>query len=233
MIDYFYKPIELETENILFTSDLHLGHKKEFLYGKRGFDNIEDHDRFVVEKWNECADNETVGFSLGDILFGYDGHSRLLSVLEHLNFKTLYMMSGNHHAGFKQLIQETYDQTGSNVLDLGHKEVIFVPNYLELIVKGDKERSREVFVLSHYPILSYNGQAKSIIHLFGHVHRSLGNSEIGSSYELKGKVLEVTVENQLRINGGKPFSFDDIIKIMGQRESVSYDHHDKHTSAPI
>ena len=37
---------------VWFTSDLHLGHNKPFLYEPRGFKNIQEHDNAIIENWN-------------------------------------------------------------------------------------------------------------------------------------------------------------------------------------
>lgn len=37
---------------IFVTSDLHIGHNKEFLYKPRGFSSIEEHDKALIENWN-------------------------------------------------------------------------------------------------------------------------------------------------------------------------------------
>ena len=41
---------------IWFTSDLHFGHDREFLWGPRGFENIQEHDAVIFEKWNSVVD---------------------------------------------------------------------------------------------------------------------------------------------------------------------------------
>ena len=35
---------------IYFTSDLHFNHNKDFIYQARGFENIEEHNKTIVEK---------------------------------------------------------------------------------------------------------------------------------------------------------------------------------------
>lgn len=34
---------------IYFTSDLHFGHDKDFIYKSRGFNSIGDHDNTIIE----------------------------------------------------------------------------------------------------------------------------------------------------------------------------------------
>lgn len=46
--------------NIWITSDLHIGHNKEFLYGNRGFASSEKHDKALVENWNKLVQEDDI-----------------------------------------------------------------------------------------------------------------------------------------------------------------------------
>ena len=39
-------------------------------------------------------------------MFGLNGKERLTDVLDKLQFKTLYLMGGNHHAGYKSILED-------------------------------------------------------------------------------------------------------------------------------
>ncbi len=187
----FYKPIkitsELDTE-VSFWSDTHFGHKCEHwerpLWSARGFSSVEDHDEALIQRWNEKCNNNSVIFHLGDFMFGFSADLRFIETVNKLNFKELYIMSGNHTSGWKQI----FEKQRNNVLNLSEtKRVIFIPNYVEAIVN-------DVFiVLSHYPIASYNKQARGSLMLHGHCHGNLYKSEIGPLL-YKSKILDVGVE---------------------------------------
>ena len=66
-----------------FTSDLHFGHNKEFLYKPRGFENIVDHDETIIKNWNELvAPNDTI-FILGDLMLNDNNYG--MNCLKQLN----------------------------------------------------------------------------------------------------------------------------------------------------
>jgi calcineurin-like phosphoesterase family protein len=74
------------------------------------------------------------------------------------------------------------------------------------------------FVLSHYPLQSWHGLNKGVIHLHGHVHLPK-NLKFGN-----GKKMDVGVDG----NDLNPYLIDDIIKIMNKRDIASdmiRDHH--------
>lgn len=230
MKDLFYKPIKVNSkdENILFWGCLHHGHNPEKwdvpLWKRRGFDSVEEHDYIEIKNWNSRANQETIGFLLGDTVFGKGAAERLEILFNRLVFKDLYVMPGNHFSGWKQHFENCEYNTRLFGDEDGypHKKVIFIPNYLEAFING------QAVVMSHYPILSFNGQGGGAWMLHAHTHGSLQNSEIGKLYYKNTKALEVSVE----VNPF-PLSFKEIRKELQNKEVKSPDHHGKETQNPF
>jgi len=228
--NYFWKPLKIEGRpNKTFVwSDTHFGHKcenwDEPLWKKRGFKSVEEHDEGLISNWNETVSNEDDVFHLGDIMFGANAEERLDKILFRLNFKRLFLMGGNHHAGYKQLFDKSGVERGvfERYGFLMGKFVYFIPNYFEIFCGG------QPFVLSHFPVLSFNGQAKGSIMVFGHCHGSLKNSELGAQYLKEAKAEEVCFESH-----SHPVSFQYLIDKFKNRDNVTYDHHDQHTNNPF
>lgn len=55
---------------VYFTSDLHLGHDKDFIYKERGFDNINSHDIAILKNWNSVVTPDDIVYVLGDLMLG-------------------------------------------------------------------------------------------------------------------------------------------------------------------
>lgn len=225
MKDLFYKPVKISAkdEDILVWGCTHFNHSCEAwaepIWKQRGYDSLEKHDLGLITNWNVKASDQTVGFILGDVIFGKDGEKNLLHILNRLTFKELFLLPGNHTSGWKQV----FSSCAENVLDLGHKKVIFVPNYLECFVNGKS------VVMSHYPILSWNGQAKGSYMLFSHVHGHLEESVLGKAYlETKCRALEMSVEKW-----ASPPTFGDIRRVLESRTPVTFDHHTANTQNPF
>ena len=119
-------------------------------------------------------------------------------------------MSGNHFSGWKHVFEEQK----SNVWDVTPtKRVIFVPNYIEANANG------QMLVMSHYPILSFNGQSKNAICLYGHVHGNLSKNPIGELYS-DARTYEVTVENS-----PSPVNLKELKQYFKSRQAAVFDHH--------
>jgi calcineurin-like phosphoesterase family protein len=218
MKDLFYKTLKINStdHDVLFWGCMHYGHDPKWdvpIWKTRGYDSSMQHDEGLIYNWNKKASASTIGFLLGDTIFGHMADERLISLFNRLDFKELYIMSGNHQAGYKQLIERVQDNillpTASE-----YKQVHFVPNYLETSING------QFIVCSHYPILSWNGAGKGAYHIFSHVHGNLNRSELGRMYLKTGLNYEVSVENC-----PSPITFGELRAEMRKRTQSSPDHH--------
>lgn len=135
-----------------FTSDLHIGHDKPFIWQARGFNSIEEHDTQILLRWNATVSPEDTVYILGDLCLGGNEPewNRIYKVLNgHKKF-----IHGNHDtlAKIERYINEY------NMEDLG----------LATIYKYNK---RKTFYLSHYPTLVGNHENdKFFWNLSGHTH---------------------------------------------------------------
>lgn len=231
---YFYEPVRIKSENIVFVGCPHLDHDKPFILNPRQFNNVDEANRAFIERMNKVCDNETTLFFLGDVMFGAGGLEKLEDkFLSRLNFDKLYMMPGNHYAGYKQMFNQAMEANGEPIYYLkNNREIHLIPNYLEIIVGGNQNPKMNM-VLSHYPILSWNGNGGGSVMLYSHCHNSLRNSELGRMYEVNGKCLEVSVERSIEINESLPFTLADIRRIMKSKETFAVDHHTKSTNNPF
>lgn len=215
MKSLFYRPIKLSgsPDKIFFWSDTHFNHRCEHwrvpLWKARGFNSVEEHTEGLINRWNYKATPDSVGFHLGDFIFGFNSIENFKNIIQRMNFKDLYIMPGNHNSGWKQVFEE---QKGNIWNIYSNKRVIFVPNYLEVVACG------QFLVLSHYPILSFNSQSKGAICVYGHVHGNLCKNEIGQLYK-QARTLEVTVDM-----AAFPLTLREVQKAVS-KEIISFDHH--------
>lgn len=137
-----------------FTSDLHFGHNREFMYGPRGFSSIIAHDSWIIMNWNMKVKPNDEVYVLGDLMLGNDDWGmRCLSLLN----GNIHIIIGNHDSDGRL---EKYDQLLSVVSIEYATAFKYGKNY---------------FYLSHYPTITSNYDddkpwARRLINLHGHTH---------------------------------------------------------------
>ena len=139
---------------IYMTSDLHFCHNKDFLYGRRGFDNIWDMNNTIVKNWNEIVQPEDDVYILGDVML--QDNENGIALLKQLK-GNIHIILGNHDTPKRiPLYEDCYN-------------VIEVTYATPLIYKGYN------FFLTHYPTYTANIDKESIhkavINLHGHTHQ--------------------------------------------------------------
>lgn len=197
---------------VYITSDIHYGHKNICrgvtnwrtpegevpISSTRDFSTIEQMNSAIVDRINSKVGQEDTLIMLGDIAFG--GFENIGNFLDRLVCKNIYLILGNHDHHIKN--------------DRGYikERFIAVKDYAELNIDGVN------FVLCHYPLASWHGLNKGVVHLHGHVHLSAQN-KWGN-----GKKLDVGLDG----NNLYPYSITEIVHMMDKREvgsDISNDHH--------
>jgi calcineurin-like phosphoesterase family protein len=202
----------ITTGRVFITSDTHYAHKNicrgvtdwrtqdgEIPVGStRDFETIEQMNNRLVNGINNVVGQDDTLIMLGDVSFG--GFENIGIFLDRLICKNIHLILGNHDTH----IENNRENIQSRFLSVQH--------YLEVNI-NDKN-----FVLCHYPLQSWNGLNKGVIHLHGHVHLP-ANRKFGN-----GKRMDVGVDG----NDMVPYSIDAIIKIMNKipvGSDMSDDHH--------
>ena len=202
----------LTTGVVWITSDPHYNHKNICrsvtnwrtqdgdvpTYNTRDFQSIDQMNDALVNNINfKVGQNDTL-IILGDIAFG--GFESIGQFLDRLVCKNIHLVLGNHDHHIRnnrENIQERF---------------LSVSDYLQVKIYGQN------FVMCHYPISSWNGLNKGVIHLYGHIHSGYKN-KFGN-----GKKMDVGVDG----NGYFPYKITEIVHMMDRREigsDLSNDHH--------
>lgn len=149
---------------VWITSDLHIGHDREFVYEYRGFKSCEEHDTTLVENWNSVVSDEDTVYILGDVMIRHgledDEFEYGINILKQLKGH-LVIIRGNHDTEGKL---KRYREC-PNVVSAGDAAL-----YLNYPEEGSYH-----FYLSHYPTLVSHEHLKpvktALINLFGHTHQ--------------------------------------------------------------
>ena len=197
---------------VWITSDTHYHHKnicrgvtnwrtqdgKIPVNSTRDFRDLDEMDATIINNINSKVGQDDTLIHLGDVAFG--GFDKLEQFLDRLICKNIYLVLGNHDHHIK------------NDRSFIKGRFMSVQNYLEVNIDDEN------FVLCHYPLQSWHGLNKGVIHLHGHVHLSAQN-KWGN-----GKRLDVGMDG----NNMQPYKITEIVHMMDRREigsDMSNDHH--------
>lgn len=78
---------------IYVTADLHLNHVK--VANLRGFESPQEHDRVILQRWNEAVRSEDTVYILGDVAMGREREGTIETFLREAN-GTKILILGNH-----------------------------------------------------------------------------------------------------------------------------------------
>ena len=148
---------------IYVTSDLHFGHDREFVWGARGYADVNEMNKRQLEKYNAIVTDEDEVWILGDCVLGdIEGG---LEILKQLKGK-IHICLGNHDTEKRE---QAYRDMGWDV-------------HLAAKLKYKKLN----FYLSHYPTITSNGEIESptqaVWNIHGHTHATSQWSEYPYCY---------------------------------------------------
>jgi calcineurin-like phosphoesterase family protein len=165
----------------------------------RDFNTIEQMNETIVNNINSVVGQDDVLIHLGD--WSFSGVENIQKFRDRILCNEIHLILGNHDTNI--------EKNRDNVQEL----FTSVNHYTKLIYKF------KTFVLSHYPIQSWDGLNKGHIQLHGHCHLPT-NLRFG-----KGKKMDVGMDGHPTFG---VYDMDDIIRIMEKRDIVSdmlFDHH--------
>jgi len=148
---------------IHFTADTHFGHKNILKHQpNRGklFSNIEEHDQYLVDRWNEVVNPYDTVYHLGDFSMCSDYKSK--QIFKSLN-GNIHLILGNHDS-FQTLKHPDY-------------KFVSISNYKEIKVEGIS------IVLLHYAMRVWDKSHYGSYHLYGHNHGSLPDDPNSRSFD--------------------------------------------------
>ena len=209
------KTLKINFENnVWVTSDTHFSHKNicrgvtewRTMEGKipasqtRDFKDVESMNRSIVDNINNNVGQDDILIHLGDWSFG--GFENIRNFWDRLICKNIYITLGNHD----QHITSNREDCQDLFLDVYSHQVVMYGDY--------------TFRIGHYPIKSWDGLHKGVIHLHGHTHLP-ENLRFG-----RGKMMDVGIDGHPEF---RPYNLKyEIIPLMNKREILSEmpnDHH--------
>ena len=138
---------------IWLTSDLHLGHDREFIWKVRGFESVKDMNEQTISRWNTLVKPEDEVYILGDIMLG--NNDKGMAAIVELNGR-LHLIRGNHDTDTRIALFQSCSQ------------------FIEICDAKYLRYGKYHFYMTHYPCLTGNLEKESLtqmtLNLHGHTH---------------------------------------------------------------
>jgi calcineurin-like phosphoesterase family protein len=180
---------------VFFTSDLHFGHDREFIWKERGYESIHQMNNTQLARFNEIVGPNDIVYILGDVTLGPIEDS--LEYLYQLNGE-IHIIRGNHDTDARVEVYKTLGWT------VEWADVIHWDKYH--------------LYLSHFPTLTANLEAETLrqgtLNLFGHTHQK------DNFYNDIPMMYHVGVDS----HAGYPISAEQIIKEMNAKAKECIDY---------
>lgn len=188
-------------QNVLFSGCWHYDHNN-FLQ-IRGFDSTTAMNQAILDDHNSKATENTITYCLGDVQLG--NANRVAPYIQQMKGKKILVL-GNH-------------DTNKNMKKLRHLFDEIHEGYLEVDFHIDQVPRK--FVLTHYPLATWNGQYRGSIHLHSHCH----NHGVSPYHPHK---IDVGLDRCTVLDGkksykiGPPLSLQDIANMIAEAEKREY-----------
>lgn len=155
---------------IFFTSDLHLGHSKPFIYEPRGFSYIEEHDAAIISNINSMVSAQDVLYILGDLMLNDNDNG--VELLRQIRCENVFVVLGNHDTDARTRLYE--EELPFTVLGCSYRMKI----------------GKRSFMLSHYPTLTANFEDdkkvwERVYNLCGHSHSTSILDPVTNSFHME------------------------------------------------
>ena len=189
---------------IYFTSDTHY-HHRNLISGVSGwsdksrcrnFESIQKHDDFIVNSINSLVIPEDTLYHLGDWSFG--GIENIEIFRRRIKCLNVHLVLGNH--------DQHIEANPENFMHIFSS----ISHYKEISIGGNR------IVLSHWPMKVWHKSHRGSWQLHGHCHNNLRPDEWWT--KSKPKERRRTMDIGMDTNNLKPWSFDELEKIMNKLE---------------
>ena len=176
---------------IFFISDTHFGHSKIIDYCKRPFSSIEEHDKTLIQNWNNTVGQDDTVFHLGD--FAYGNSQFIANIIKQLN-GNIILIKGNH--------------------DLRNMNPTLYNIFSDVVYQARILIDKQTVYLNHFPFLCFDHGDINLykdnysIQLFGHVHSGplTSSKDVNRLNILFPTQYDVGVDN----NNYTPISWTDV-----------------------
>ena len=252
MNDKPYKINRNDYKNIYLCSDLHLFHNRPWIVQARGFNTIQEHDKWILDQLYSLTEDDLL-INLGDftLMSSVEDTKEIIN-----NIKARHLLIWGNHCSFTskiywEALHKFWHELGvteelSPVVDTRKRFIELYP--LSIFEKGeevgivhpseklDRKMQHNITFMGESATFNIGNSHYYCRHiapllwdkmgfidsLVGHSHSNLANAQ---PEDTQGRILDVGVDNAKKYNGTCFFTIEEINEIMKHKISLKLDHH--------
>lgn len=206
-----------DRNKIFFSSDWHNYHDPKWdvpIWKMRGYSSPQESLDDVVNKINARVKEDDHLYYMGDSFLNATDE-QVMEWFSRVKCKNINYIFGNHSSNTYRIYREAvFNKWGDKNIEVYPTRVnniVFLGNYQEIYI------GKQMIVLGHYPIHSWNKMGNKAWNLSGHQHNN--DHTRNPQYQL-GKSLDCSWDFKRDI-----WSFDEISDVMSTKEILTTDHH--------
>jgi calcineurin-like phosphoesterase family protein len=192
----------MDSYNTFLSSDSHFFSESVIKNNDRPFHDADEMNTWMIKCWNNIVPKNATVYHLGDFSFG--NRARSADLLSKLN-GTIHLTKGNHDLNFNT--------------DDGFESISLIKK-VRIHHRGIRRR----MILSHYPMMVWEGNHQGYVHCHGHCHGSLHTDNHSLRYD-----VGVDCWNYVPVSAAKIFDIADKQITYNEmaigRKYIAYDHH--------
>jgi calcineurin-like phosphoesterase family protein len=210
-------------QRVFFTSDTHYNHtnicrgvsKWDGARGTRDYESLNQMNIDLQDNINMLVMEDDILIHLGDWSFG--GFDRIAEFRNKLNCKNIHLFLGNHD----HHILNNKDNVQDLFASVNEQRMVTI--VIQPTTKGEAAKKYR-FVMSHYPLASWQDMGQGVMHVHGHIHTP-HQFKVGP-----GRMMDVGIDGSPDF---QPYTIDQVLKLIADRpiQSLLKHEHDHHNDA--
>jgi calcineurin-like phosphoesterase family protein len=120
---------ETEEQKVYISSDLHLGHNREFVFEVRGYDNVRKHDEGIADTINQVVRPNDILILLGDFCLN-TSHEQFNAYLDSIKCQNIFSLWGNHNNPHEKSVYKKGMIGEVETYPYRYKNFVYYPHYV-------------------------------------------------------------------------------------------------------
>lgn len=217
-----------EYSKVFFATDWHDLHDKDFVWGARGFSNVQEHSQSLKSWIDKNLVEGSILIYQGDLCLNAP-ENYVDNFFNNVKSKVFFIM-GNHDQRVERWLKNKLEsgeiEYENHVTPVWKNKVWFFGSFQAFLFDSAKNRVKnKLCINSHFPLQEWDKMNHGSWHVHGHVHGSLQKSH---NYDFRCKIVDASFD----VQGDWGIDFEKLKEIMDSKQ-ITHFHHGKNNSSDL